>query len=75
MHEKIVVTGIGAMTPLGGDLDATWSGLLAGRSGVTVLEDDWAADLPVRLAARLPVDPGASLPRKESRRLDRCEQM
>nr|WP_308205172.1 beta-ketoacyl-[acyl-carrier-protein] synthase family protein [Frankia tisae] len=75
VHDTIVVTGIGAMTPLGGDLNDTWSGLLAGRSGVTVLDDDWARDLPVRLAARLPVDPGASLPRKESRRLDRCEQM
>jgi 3-oxoacyl-[acyl-carrier-protein] synthase II len=75
VQDRIVVTGIGAMTPLGGDLAASWEGLLSGASGVTVVEDDWARSLPVRLAARLPVDPGASLPRKDARKLDRCEQM
>jgi 3-oxoacyl-[acyl-carrier-protein] synthase II len=75
VQDRIVVTGIGAMTPLGGDLATSWDGLLAGASGVGLVEDDWAADLPVRIAARLPIDPGASLPRKDARKLDRCEQM
>ncbi|WP_423748058.1 beta-ketoacyl-[acyl-carrier-protein] synthase family protein [Frankia canadensis] len=71
----MVVTGIGAMTPLGGDLATSWDGLLAGASGVGLVEDEWARDLPVRIAGRLPVDPGATLPRKDARKLDRCEQM
>ncbi len=75
VRDRIVVTGIGAMTPLGGDLVTSWEGLLAGRSGVVIVEDEWARELPVRLAGRLPVDPGASLPRKDARKLDRCEQM
>ncbi|CAO5186530.1 3-oxoacyl-(acyl-carrier-protein) synthase 1 [Frankia sp. AiPs1] len=74
-HERIMVTGIGAMTPLGGDLPTSWDGLLAGASGVSLIEDDWARDLPVRLAGRLPVDPAARLPRTEARKLDRGEQM
>ncbi|WP_163549581.1 beta-ketoacyl-[acyl-carrier-protein] synthase family protein [Candidatus Frankia nodulisporulans] len=73
--ERIMVTGLGAMTPLGGDLPTSWKGLLAGASGISLIEDDWARDLPVRLAGRLPVDPGASLPRAEARKLDRGEQM
>ncbi len=75
VRDRIVVTGIGAMTPLGGDLVTSWEGLLAGRSGVVIVEDEWARELPVRLAGRLPGDPGASLPRKDARKLDRCEQM
>ncbi|MCK9894955.1 beta-ketoacyl synthase [Frankia sp. AgB32] len=75
VRDRIVVTGIGAMTPLGGDLATSWEGLLAGASGVVIVEDEWARELPVRLAGRLPVDPGVSLPRKDARKLDRCEQM
>ena len=46
----IVITGIGAFTPLGADAPTTWEGLLAGRNGVAPLTEDWAADLPVRFA-------------------------
>ncbi len=38
----VVVTGMGATTPLGGDVPSTWEALLAGRSGVSRLTDDWA---------------------------------
>ena len=37
----VVVTGMGATTPLGGDVASTWDGLLNGRSGVRRLEADW----------------------------------
>jgi 3-oxoacyl-[acyl-carrier-protein] synthase II len=72
---RVVVTGIGATTPLGGDAQSTWEGLLAGRSGVRALENDWAADLPVRIAAPVAVDPGEVLERVEARRLDRSAQL
>ncbi|MEV6398982.1 beta-ketoacyl-[acyl-carrier-protein] synthase family protein [Streptomyces sp. NPDC051907] len=71
----VLVTGLGAVTPLGVDAEATWSGLLAGRSGVALLEEEWAAELPVRIAAGLPVDPASLLGRVEARKLDRCEQV
>ena len=53
----VVVTGMGATTPLGGDVRSTWEGLLAGRSGVTALTDDWARDFPARIIARMAVEP------------------
>jgi 3-oxoacyl-[acyl-carrier-protein] synthase II len=70
----VVVTGLGATTPLGGDVATFWAGLLEGRSGVVALTDDWAADLPVRIAGRMAVDPAEILPRVQARRLDRSEQ-
>jgi 3-oxoacyl-[acyl-carrier-protein] synthase II len=70
----VVVTGLGAITPLGADVASTWGGLLAGRSGVQKLTDDWAAELPVRIAAWAAVDPATLLDRVQARRLDRCEQ-
>ncbi|HTK62311.1 MAG TPA: beta-ketoacyl-[acyl-carrier-protein] synthase family protein [Pseudonocardia sp.] len=73
----VVVTGLGATTPLGGDVASTWEGLLAGRSGVSRIEADWVEryDLPVKIAAQLAVDPSEVLKRVEARRMDRCEQV
>ncbi|GHH63949.1 beta-ketoacyl-ACP synthase II [Kitasatospora indigofera] len=73
-NRTVVVTGIGAFTPLGRDAASTWEGLLAGRSGVDVLTEEWAADLPVRIAARTAVEPGEILPRPLARKLDRSAQ-
>jgi 3-oxoacyl-[acyl-carrier-protein] synthase II len=72
--EDVVVTGLGATTPLGGDVPTFWAGLLAGRSGVVQLTEDWAADLSVRIAAPMATDPGEVLSRVQARRLDRSEQ-
>ncbi len=71
---RVVVTGLGATTPLGGDVPSTWEGMLAGRSGATALTDDGYASLPARIAARAAVDPATVLDRVQARRLDRCEQ-
>ncbi|WP_405013445.1 beta-ketoacyl-ACP synthase II [Kitasatospora sp. NBC_01539] len=73
-NRTVVVTGIGAFTPLGGDAASFWEGLLEGRSGVAALTEEWAADLPVRIAARTAVEPGEVLPRPLARKLDRSAQ-
>ncbi len=70
----VVITGLGATTPLGGDVASTWAAMLAGRSGVVPLTEDWAEDLPAKIAARLAVEPSEVLDRVEARRLDRCQQ-
>jgi 3-oxoacyl-[acyl-carrier-protein] synthase II len=70
----IVVTGLGATTPVGGDVATFWAGLLEGRSGVVALTDDWAADLKVRIGAPMAVDPAEVLSRVRARRLDRAQQ-
>jgi 3-oxoacyl-[acyl-carrier-protein] synthase II len=69
----VVVTGLGATTPLGGDVASTWEAMLAGRSGVGPLTQEWAAQLPVRIAAELAVEPTEKLDRVKLRRLDRSE--
>ena len=71
---RVVVTGLGATTPLGGDVPSTWEGMLAGRSGAVALTDDAYASLPTRIAATAAVDPATVLDRVQARRLDRCEQ-
>lgn len=70
---EVVVTGLGATTPLGGDTASTWQAMLAGRSGVGALAQEWAATLPVRIASQLVVDPAQVLDRVKLRRLDRSE--
>ncbi|MFI8346296.1 beta-ketoacyl-ACP synthase II [Streptomyces sp. NPDC085596] len=73
-NRTVVVTGIGATTPLGGDAASTWEALLAGRSGVSRLEQEWAAELPVKIAAQIAVEPGEIIPRPQARKLDRSAQ-
>lgn len=71
----VVVTGFGATTPLGGTAKETWEGLLAGRSGVKSLTQDWVEGLPVSIAASAAVEPTELIDRIEARRLDRSSQL
>jgi 3-oxoacyl-[acyl-carrier-protein] synthase II len=77
-NRDVVVTGLGATTPLGGDVDALWQGLLEGRSGVRRIDEllpaAVAEQLPTRIAAPMAVSPAEVLARVQARRLDRCEQ-
>ena len=73
-RRRVVVTGLGATTPLGGDVATTWANLLAGKSGVRTLTEEWAQLIPVTFAARVAVEPAAQMERVELRRLDRSEQ-
>jgi 3-oxoacyl-[acyl-carrier-protein] synthase II len=78
--QEVVVTGLGATTPLGGNVASTWEAMLAGRSGVRRIDDEaheWINrhDLPVKIAAPLAVEPTEVIPRVKARRLDRVEQV
>jgi 3-oxoacyl-[acyl-carrier-protein] synthase II len=73
-REAVVVTGLGATTPLGGDVASTWAAMLAGQSGVRRITEPWAEQLPVRIAAPAAVDPVEVVGRVQARRMDRCEQ-
>ena len=74
--DDVVVTGLGTVNPLGGDVETTWSALLKGTCAVRILEHEWAEchDLPVRIGAPLAVDPADLLPPRQLRRLDRASQ-
>src|SRR6478752_3069711 len=71
---RVVVTGLGATSPVGGDIASTWEALLAGRSGVRPLEYEWAEQLPVKIGATALVEPTEVLERVKARRLDRSSQ-
>jgi 3-oxoacyl-[acyl-carrier-protein] synthase II len=73
-QRRVVVTGLGATTPLGGNVVSTWDALLAGKSGVRLLTEDWREELPVHFAARVATEPADQMERVEMRRLDRSEQ-
>ncbi len=75
MRRRVVITGLGAVTPLGDDVPSFWAGLVAGKSGVgpTTLFD--ASNLPVRITAEVKgFDPVALLDHREAKRTDRFAQ-
>ena len=75
MEHRVVVTGVGAVTPLGPDAERTWQGMTAGRSGVGPVTLFETADLEVRFGAEVrDFDPEPIVGRKEARRTDRFVQ-
>ena len=74
-RRRVVVTGLGTTSPVGGDVASTWKALVAGTSGVRYITDDWAVDQPVRIAGTAAVDPAEVLDRVKARRLDRSAQL
>lgn len=72
---QVVVTGLGAITPLGDDVASTWAGMVAGKSGACMLGESWADELPVRIAAPAGFDPAPLIPVHLQRRMDRTEQL
>lgn len=74
---NVVVTSLAATTSLAGDVDATWKGLLAGESGIGILDDPFIEefDLPVRIGGHLKVSPDDSLSRVEIRRMSYVERL
>ncbi|MCG2622307.1 beta-ketoacyl-ACP synthase II [Arthrobacter sp. I2-34] len=76
MPRKVVITGLGATTPIGGDVPTMWKNSLKGVSGAHTLEDDWVAefDLPVTFACRATNRPDEILTRVEAKRMDPSTQ-
>ncbi|MFI1353657.1 beta-ketoacyl-[acyl-carrier-protein] synthase family protein [Streptomyces sp. NPDC020898] len=71
---RVVVTGLGAVTPLGVGVPDLWRGLLEGRCGIRELTGTEFAGLPVRVAGTVPVDPADLFPRPQARRMNRAAQ-
>ncbi|MGN6754550.1 MAG: beta-ketoacyl-ACP synthase II [Intrasporangium sp.] len=74
--QRVVVTGLGATTPVGGTVPETWDAILAGRSGARTMDYDWVAkyELPVHFAATIHTPPSEVLAKVETRRLDPSSQ-
>jgi len=75
-RRRVVVTGLGMVTPLGNDVETTWSSLIAGDSGAAKIEQFDASEFPVSFACELKdFDPTQWIERKQARRMDRFAQM
>lgn len=72
---RALITGVGTINPLGSAVAETWSGLLAGKSGIAALAAEWAEPLPVRMAGRVTTDLSEHLSTRELKRMDRCGQL
>lgn len=76
MNRRVVVTGMGAVTPIGGSVRSTWDAALRGQSGVTHIPDMVEAGLPVTIGARVKdFDPLVYVDRKDARHMDRFAQL
>lgn len=75
-QRRVVVTGLGATTPVGGTAQETWDAILAGRSGARTMEFDWVQkyELPVHFAAMIHTSPADVLAKVEVRRNDPSAQ-
>jgi 3-oxoacyl-[acyl-carrier-protein] synthase II len=73
--KTVVITGFGALTPVGNTAPDTWAALLAGTSGISPITDDWATELPVRFAGQVDFDLETALGKPVARRMDRCTQL
>ncbi len=78
--QRIVVTGMGLVTPLGSGVETVWQRLLAGRSGIIRLAEEFVADLPGKIGGQVPMladdpeagfDPDSAVPTKEQKKMDR----
>ena len=71
-ERRVVVTGLGVTSPVGGTVEQTWQAILAGRSGARALTQDWVAkhELPVTFAASLHTGTDQVLSKVEIRRND-----
>jgi 3-oxoacyl-[acyl-carrier-protein] synthase II len=73
---RVVITGLGAITPLGSSIKKYWDGLLAGRSGIRRITQFDASDLSCQIAGEIPdFNPDDFMERKEARRASRCAQI
>ena len=79
MSRKVLVTGLGAPTPIGGDVPTTWANALKGVSGITTIDEPWVEeyDLPVYIAGRVavPAQESERLSKVEAKRLDPSGQL
>ena len=75
MSRRVVVTGLGALTPIGKNVSETWANALAGKSGIEKINQPWAEGLAAQIAGLVTVDPFEVLDRVSARRMDRSTQL
>ena len=74
MAREVVITGMGMITPVGANVESNWEAILAGRSGISVIPEEWVADQTAKIAGIMTTNPADLLDRVEARKLDRSQQ-
>ena len=74
MAREVVITGMGMITPVGANVESNWEAILAGRSGISVIPEEWVADQTAKIAGIMTTNPAELLDRVEARKLDRSQQ-
>ncbi len=75
MTRRVVITGLGAVTPIGKNVNETWDNALNGISGIELINQSWSESLNTKIAGLVKVDPLEVLDKVQARRMDRSSQL
>jgi 3-oxoacyl-[acyl-carrier-protein] synthase II len=75
MTRRVVITGLGAVTPVGSNVNETWQNALNGVSGINVINETWADSLTTKIAGLVKINPLEVLDKVQARRMDRSSQL
>jgi 3-oxoacyl-[acyl-carrier-protein] synthase II len=75
MTRRVVITGLGAVTPVGSNVNETWQNALNGVSGIDVINETWADSLTTKIAGLVKINPLEVLDKVQARRMDRSSQL
>ena len=75
MTRRVVITGLGAVTPIGSNVNETWQNALNGVSGIDVIKESWADSLTTKIAGLVKINPLEVLDKVQARRMDRSSQL
>ena len=75
MDKKLVITGMGAVTPIGIGVGEYWDNLMAGKTGIDYIKTIDTEELPIKFAGEVDFNPKDFIPRKKATEMDRFMQM
>ena len=75
MARRIVITGLGALSPIGSNVEENWNSCISGKSGIEIINSEWANNLNSKIAGLIKIDPLEKLDKIQARRMDRSSQL
>jgi len=75
LARRIVITGLGALSPIGSNVEENWNSCISGKSGIEIINSEWANNLNSKIAGLIKIDPLEKLDKIQARRMDRSSQL
>jgi len=75
LARRIVITGLGALSPIGSNVEENWNSCISGKSGIEIINSEWANNLNSKIAGLIKIDPLEKLDKVQARRMDRSSQL